>query len=203
MKNILYAIFVTIFLFPVTLSAQTATPPNAQQKGSLTSGTIESQFRHVNTISRNMDDFKLVRRTNLEKLRANVADSLEAFQKQLTAINQRLSNEKRRTDSLQAGTEKVQAERDDALSSKDNFSVLGMPIHKTTYSFIMWSLVVLLTLALVFFIYRFRQSHVLTADTRKALEEVQQEFDKHRKRAMEREQKLNRQLVDEMNKRQG
>src|SRR5690606_21213229 len=139
MKNILYYTLVTFFLFPVILPAQTVTPGSAQQKGSLASGTIESQFRHINTISRNMDDFKLVRRTNLEKIRANVADSLNALQKQLTSINQRLSNEKNRTDSLQAGTEKVQAELDEALNSKENFSVLGMAIHKTEYSLIKWT----------------------------------------------------------------
>src|SRR5690606_18497367 len=143
MKNILHYIVVTIFLFPLTLSAQTVTSTNVQQKGSLTSGTIESQFRHINTIPRNMDDFNLARRTNLEKLRANVADSLNALEKQLTSINQRINNEKHRTDSLQTATEKIQADLDNALNSKDNFSVLGMAIHKITYSLVMWSLVVL------------------------------------------------------------
>lgn len=203
MQNIKFIAFFSFVLFSFTLSAQNTPPPAQVPKGSLSSGTLDSQFGYMLSISNSFQDFKVVRKTNLEKFRSNVSDSLNNFKSQISSGNAQLTKQKARIDSLQSGIQTAQNNLEEALNSKDNFSVLGVPIHKVTYSLIMWGLVIVLASALFFFIYRHRQSHVVTIDTRHALEELRQEFDLHRKKAMEREQKLNRQLVDEMNKRQG
>ncbi len=52
-----------------------------------------------------------------------------------------------------------------------------------------------------FFIYKFNSSNVLTTEAKKAFQDLQVEFDNHKKSAREREQKLARQLQDELNKR--
>jgi hypothetical protein len=58
-----------------------------------------------------------------------------------------------------------------------------------------------LIVLLGFFIYKFNSSNVLTTEAKKSFQELQQEFDAHKKTAREREQKLARQLQDELNKR--
>ena len=55
-------------------------------------------------------------------------------------------------------------------------------------------------LALTYFIFKFSKSNVLTKEAKSNLIEVEQEFEQHRKKTLEREQKLRRQLQDEINK---
>lgn len=172
-------------------------------KGSLTSGPIDSQFIYLSAISRSQDDLKLIRRVNLERVRQNVADSLASLRKQIASISSSIGDQETNLSLLNDSLSQVRQELQTAQESKDNFAFLGMAMHKSTYSLLVWGIILLLTAVLIFYIYRFNQSNVVTRDTRKAIDELQSEFDQHRKKAMEKEQKLKRQLQDEINKRLG
>ena len=57
-----------------------------------------------------------------------------------------------------------------------------------------------LTVLLMIFITKFKRSNSVTIQTKLTLKEVETEFEEHRKIALEREQKVRRQLQDELNK---
>ena len=65
---------------------------------------------------------------------------------------------------------------------------------------LMWGIVGLLLLALLFFIFRYRQSHTHTVEARNKLHSTEKEFDVYREKALEKEQRLGRLLQDERNK---
>jgi len=52
----------------------------------------------------------------------------------------------------------------------------------------------------LFFIYRFKNSNFLTQQAKSALTDVEAEFEQHRRRSLEREQKISRELQDVINK---
>jgi uncharacterized membrane protein (DUF106 family) len=79
-------------------------------------------------------------------------------------------------------------------------ALLGMQTSKTNYNVIMWTIIAALTALLLFFIYKFKNSNSLTKEAKYKLEEVESEFEEHRRNALEREQKVRRQLQDELNK---
>jgi Na+/H+ antiporter NhaB len=60
----------------------------------------------------------------------------------------------------------------------------------------MWLLVAGLAGAMVFFSVQYFRSFGRVKKAQKDLEEVQAEFDQHRKNALERERKLKRELID-------
>ncbi len=190
-------LFVTIVPF-VAAHAQQASQANT---GSLDSGTIESQFEYINSVSNNFEEYKVVRRAHLNKIRANVMDSLKVFKDQLATVNSQLAEQQASTNELNSTLAASQAELQQALDMKDSFSFMGMYIHKSTYNNLMWGIVILLAVLLLFFIYRFKRSYAVTAEIKQTLHETQEEFELHRRNTLERERKLNRQLVDEMNKR--
>lgn len=64
----------------------------------------------------------------------------------------------------------------------------------------MWGIVIVLALLLGVFIYKFRNSNSITSESRKALEILEAEYEEHRRNSIEREQKVRRQLQDEINK---
>src|SRR5690606_27198721 len=143
--------------------------------------------------------YKVVRRAHLNKIRANVLDSLKVFKDQLATVNSQLAEQQASTNELNSTLAASQAELQQALDMKDSFSFMGMYIHKSTYNNLMWGIVILLTVLLLFFIYRFKRSYAVTAEIKQTLHETQEEFELHRRNTLERERKLNRQLVDEMN----
>ena len=64
----------------------------------------------------------------------------------------------------------------------------------------LWTIITGLLLLLLFFIYKFRQSNILTQEAKSGLSDLEMEYEDHRRRALEREQKISRQLQDELNK---
>ncbi|MCB0431897.1 MAG: tRNA (guanine-N1)-methyltransferase, partial [Mangrovimonas sp.] len=64
----------------------------------------------------------------------------------------------------------------------------------------LWGIIGILLALLGFFIYKFKNSNTITKESKKALADIELEFEEHRKVALEREQKVRRQLQDELNK---
>ena len=83
---------------------------------------------------------------------------------------------------------------------KDNISLFGIQTSKASYKVLMWSIIGGLFALLLLFIYKFKGSNSSTKDAKHKLEEVETEFEEHRRNALEREQKVRRQLQDELNK---
>ena len=83
---------------------------------------------------------------------------------------------------------------------KDDMLLLGMPMSKASYATIMWSIIAVLIVFLALFVYRFKNSNAVTKNAEAALIDLENEFKEHRTMALEREQKVMRQLLDERNK---
>lgn len=176
---------------------------NAASTGSLTSGTIDSQFDHLISISRSQSVVLIVRRANLDIIRKNVADSLVAYRQQLADMSAAIKQEQGETTALSDSLLLVEDKLQTALENRDSFAFFGLQMRKASYSLLVWGVVLILVIILVFYIYRFNQSHVVTKEAKTALDELQAEFDQHRKKALEKEQKLKRQLQDEINRKSG
>ena len=178
-------------------STTTRVPP----KGSLTSGTIDSQFVYLYAISRTVNGIEHIRRPNLELIRKNIADTIRSLTNEIADLKAKDGSQQAAMTAMTDSLAQVQQTLQIAQREKDRFSFAGIGLQKSTYSLMMWGIVLVLVIALSIFIYRFKHSHMVTKDTKKAIAELQEEFDRHRKKAMEKEQKLKRQLQDEINKR--
>lgn len=212
-KLSIYVVIITFSVVHVTHAQDTVvntvnktrtvatTSPKPATQSPLNNGTITSQFDYINSSSNNYQEYKVVRKASLEKLRTNVIDTIKSLDAQLANVKTILDNHDAEVNALKDSLSNVQLALKNAKEEKENFSVVGIQLSKATYSTFMWLLVGLLLLTLLFYIYRYRQSHVVTAESKNSLEELRNEFDTHRKKAMEREQKLNRRLQDELNKR--
>jgi len=64
----------------------------------------------------------------------------------------------------------------------------------------LFSIIAILTIFLFVFISKFKQSNNITVQAKQDFKELDEEFEAHRKKALEREQKVRRQLQDELNK---
>ena len=63
-----------------------------------------------------------------------------------------------------------------------------------------WSIVILLLIALLVFIFQFKNGKVVASQAKTDLSKLQDEFEEFRKKALKREQEMMRKLQDELNK---
>ena len=185
------------FLSTATLFAQTE---NDEDKLSLNSGTIDNQFEYAIQRSNNYQDYKVIKKTWLYTLKAHTLDSLNAIQKNLNDTKAVVNTQAKEIDNLKASLSETQNTLNETNLEKDSMSLFGIQMSKGSYNVLMWSIIGGLLVLLVVFIYKFKNSNIITTEARKALSEIEEEFEEHRKVALEREQKVRRQLQDEINK---
>jgi septal ring factor EnvC (AmiA/AmiB activator) len=182
------------------LSAQDKT----ENKLSLNSGTIDNQFEYVITKSYTYNGngkvYKNVERYWLDALRAHTIDSLNALKDQLKNTKQIVENQDTEIQVLKTNLDDTNANLDQTKLEKNSMSLFGFLMSKTGYNILMWSIVAGLLALLLFFIFKFKNSNAITKQAKLALAETEEEFEDHRKRALEREQKVMRRLQDELNK---
>ncbi|WP_274476501.1 tRNA (guanine-N1)-methyltransferase [Mangrovimonas aestuarii] len=188
-----------IACFSLNLQAQTN---DSEDDGlSLNSGTISNQFDYVIQKSNNYQDYKVVKRHWLSTLKSHTMDSLKAVRKNLADTQAIVDTQAKEITELKGNLENTQNNLEQTNLEKDSIQMFGfIPMSKGSYSMTMWSIIGGLLVFLLFFIYRFKNSNTVTKQAQKALRETEEEFEEHRKVALEREQKVRRQLQDELNK---
>ena len=85
-------------------------------------------------------------------------------------------------------------------ASKNSINFFGIPLEKDIYSSIVWGIILVLGVLLIVFISKFAKSNSTTRSTLKDFEDLQNEYEEYRTKSIEREQKVRRQLQDEINK---
>jgi hypothetical protein len=73
-------------------------------------------------------------------------------------------------------------------------------MSKQAYNSLVWMIIFAVTIFMVVFIVLYRRSNLVTKQTKISLEELKEEFESHRKRALEREEKLVNNFHREVNK---
>ncbi|MFI0431349.1 tRNA (guanine-N1)-methyltransferase [Mariniflexile sp. HMF6888] len=190
-------------LFSLTIFAQTS--DSDDDKLSLNSGTLDNQFDYVITKSNGWRDergqsYKVIKAYWLTELKAHVLDSLQAIRKDLVATEITVKAQAQEIEDLKTSLSNTQNTLDKTKSEKNSMSLFGVQMSKGGYSGLMWSVIAILLALLIFFIYKFKNSNAITKEAKRALSDVEEEFEEHRKTAVEREQKVRRQLQDEINK---
>lgn len=202
-------LFIVFALLAINLqfAQETETEQEQIQEGeslSLDGGPISSQFEYITSNSGNYNAngirYEVVKLTFIEKLRQNVLDSLKVYNKKAAELNATIAESEVTINTLNKKLEETSNNLMEVNEEKDSISFLGIMIAKGTYNFMLWTIITGLLLLLLFFIYKFRQSNILTQEAKSGLSDLEMEYEDHRRRALEREQKISRQLQDELNK---
>jgi septal ring factor EnvC (AmiA/AmiB activator) len=136
----------------------------------------------------------------LTTLQAHTIDSLKTLQSKLDNSNSTIQTQQKEINGLKSNLGSTQSTLDATNLEKNNMSLLGLPMSKTSYNILMWTFIGGLLTLLLIFIFKFKTSNSVTRAAKKTLAETEEEFEEHRRSALEREQKVRRQLQDELNK---
>lgn len=162
--------------------------------------SLENQFDNLYKTSSNYQIYKVIEKDKFLHLKTIVLDSIEQIKKQINIKENEILIEKEKIKELTNHLNTTKTNLETAILKENSISFFGNLISKKNYGIIMWGIIVLLTGGLFFFFYKFKNSHVITKEAEDNLYEVEQEFEKFRKKTLLNEQKLRRQIQDEINK---
>lgn len=165
-----------------------------------TENTLENQFDEVYNRSNNYQEYKVVKRADLNLLKKNTLDSITVYRSALIQMQSEIESQNIQNDLIQKDLEETNHKLEKAVLNEKSMRFLGIQTTKGAYNSIVWTIIGLLALLFAFFVYKFKQSNVVTKETKSKFDELEKEFESHRQRALEREQQLNRKLLDEINK---
>jgi len=205
MKKVYAGLLVCLIIAFLPAHAQeTANTQTPTEELSLDSGTVDSQFEFIYKRSGNYRAegrrYEVVRIIHLDKLRQNVKDTLAAAAEKQRELAATIEGNETTITALNEELGATKNQLQTITDEKDSISIFGKNIAKSTYNFIMWTAVLALLLLLILFVIKFRQSNYLTQEAKRNLTDLETEYENHRRRALEREQRISRQLQDEINK---
>lgn len=191
-------------LFAITCFTVHSQTTDETEELSLNSGTIDNQFEYIfrksgNFKGTNGQRYEAVKQAWLLKLKANVLDSLKTTYQDLDNLEATVNSQVKEIEDLKLNLSNTKTNLDNTVSEKDSMQLFGMQMTKPNYSLILWSIVGVLSALLLFFIYKYRNSNSVTKQAKLSLAETEEEFEEHRRNALEREQKVRRQLQDMIN----
>ncbi len=194
--NMKYILFVlTLFIYA---GSNTSIFSQETQKPSLDKSDVENQFNYVLRNASDYEDSKVVKSWWLWRLKSHVLDSLSSLKDSINDAFVIIDTKNNTIDSLKAGLLAVNQKLTAAIKEKNSLKFLGLSLSKGVYNIILWTIIAILVLALLIFMILYKRSNSLTSMTKSNLEEVKDEFETFRKRALEREQQIARELYDEI-----
>ncbi len=189
--------FKTIFLSSIlflSLLSLNAQEESAENKPGLDSGTLDSQFNYIFEKSESYEAYKVVKKSSLLKIKANTLDSIKVLKESIKSLETESEKQQSEINNLKTTLKDTNEKLSYATKEKDSFVFLGFLMGKGSYNVFVWSLVFILTAAVIVMFLLYKRSHSVTAKTKQDLVDKQEEFDSHRKWALEREQSLSRDL---------
>ena len=174
-----------------------------QKKKNLSSGTISEQFDYVFKNSNRYQEYRVIKMTWFEQLKSHVADSLKDLRADLSETQKVIEEQKKEIEKLNNTLQSTEENLTAVNIEKGNIKLLGISMKKAAYNTIMFGIIAGLAALLAIFIMRYLISNRATVSIKKRLDETIAEFEGYKQRAVEKEQKLRRELQDEINKRLG
>lgn len=165
--------------------------------------SIPQKFDYIYRTSTSYQEYKVVSKARYQALKQQVSDSLNDLKEDIRTKDLRIQSQKDSIQNISQIAATFESDYRQTLARTHSINFLGIEFHKSTYNTIVWSLIGILLILLGVFMYRFKNSHVVTTQAKNELSEVEEEFALHKKKTLEREQKLRRQLQDEINKQRG
>lgn len=162
--------------------------------------TIDNQFTSLLSRSNNWQKHKVIPNDEFDKLQRNVHDTINKLQNKINSNASLLKDHKATVDSLSSQLKATQLELDEALKLENSVKVLGIATQKTTFKSLVAIIIGVLLLILGLLYYRFKKSYADTKEAKQNLQVTELELEDLRRQSLEREQKIRRQLQDEINK---
>lgn len=172
----------------------------AQQSEDTSSETINEQFNALYKNSGSYQVYKVIYKDKYRQLQKSVSDSISGLHKELATKSTRINTQKRAIAALEGTVKETTTQLKEAVSKENSVALFGTQLTKQWYAFILFSIIAILAILLGYFVFMFKNNNVLTKKAELNVEDVENELAIFRKKSIKREQKLRRELLNEIAK---
>lgn len=175
-----------------TTSVWAKKDPNAWKQES----NREQQFL---TFKKNLnfwDGYLFFKEGQINEYYGALNDSIQNLERTIGSKNQEISALDNKTKRLQTDLNTTQTNLEEAVARENSFTTLGIQVSKGSFATIMYTTIALLIIACAALYVLYRNSHVVTKDTKEKFDDLNEEFDLYRKSTLEKMTKLGRELHD-------
>ncbi|MGB3617166.1 MAG: hypothetical protein WBA12_03550 [Catalinimonas sp.] len=200
-KILSFALLVTLSAVPAGAQAPAAeNAPATATESPVGPPALQEQYTSLRDGSNSYQDYKVIKRVQLDAFWRTVTDSLEERRAQIATAQAQIEGHAAEVSGLQTQIVE-QTERITTLEyEKERFSWMGLDVLKDTYSTAVWGLIGILFITALFALFRYRQSHRLIAGSRRDYDQLRAELEDFRRRTHEREVRIKRELQTERNR---
>lgn len=190
MKTRFHLLSVTLLLGIVMVLANVNSLMGQNTREPLDTATLEGQLDYIQNRTRIYENFRAIREDMFQTIKRHAIDSLDAAKLDIAILNSELTERNVEIETLNSDLSRAQNERDQAIRTKDSFTLLGMEMNKGVYSTVLWIIILGLALFGTIMFLLFKRAHVVTSQTQKELEQLKEEFEEHKKSSREKYEKL-------------
>ena len=184
-----------LFIFCLLMSVNTFS-----QKTKNDTLSLSKQFEQVYRRSSSYKDFKVIRKSTFQNLKKNTLDSIKIIDEKLKIESQKNTGLEQEISSFAKIRLEQDLELSEAILEKNTIFFVGLKLKKNTFKIIIWGIFLTLIILICYLSYKLKDGVKITSQAKKELTRVEEEFNSHKKKSLVRDQKLRRQLQDEINK---
>lgn len=170
------------------------------QEASFNPKNIGSQFDYILNKSENYRDLKIVKTKLIENLKESVTSSYALIERQLLNSKTVVNTQKAEIGKLQSQLNQTNASLSKYTNTGPTVTFLGIVFNETVFGSLFSILFFGSLITAAIFAIRFNKSNEITINAQSVLVDLEEEYQEYKRRSIEREQKISRQLQDVINK---
>ncbi|PTB92351.1 hypothetical protein C9994_14230 [Marivirga lumbricoides] len=136
----------------------------------------------------------------MNSFEGKLSDTLSRYQNEIAVAENEERAAKKTADSLRSEVQELTTNLEETQKLVDGIFFLGIPMTKSGYNALVWSIVAILVIALGVVYYLFYNSHKVTRQTKIDKARVDNELEELRKTSHEKQVKIKRELQTALNK---
>lgn len=161
--------------------------------------SLNGQYQFMLSRSKSVNGYKLINPGRLATVWQSAIDTLKKERVELNKTKIKVTEQEKTIATLQTEVDGKETTLNDTNAKIDEINFLGLSFTKGTYNIIVWSIIVVLAIALFIVIAR-SAKNILEAKHRTQLyDEISSEFQAYKTKSNEQQRKLARELQDERN----
>jgi uncharacterized protein YlxW (UPF0749 family) len=191
---------ITLFLFALMLLTLNLTAQTKLRDSVAPDPSLQGQYQLMLSKSKTLYGNKLINPFRLSQFWKNVRDTIRTERSRSLAAQKKIETLEKGVSGLKSEISGTESSLAATNARMDQITFLGMAFSKSSYNTTVWTIIIVLALALTIVFLRSAKS-VQEAKYRSGLyEEISQEFQAYKVKANDKEKKLARELQDERNK---
>ncbi len=150
--------------------------------------------------SNDYQQYKVVEKVEINAAIKKVFTAFDLLSTEISSLKDSIQSQDKQIQSLNTGVSDLNKELSSLQNEKDEIVFLGMPLTKSGYKTMTWSIIVVLIILLFLFIFKYNRSNLLTKEAKQNLKNLDADYESYKRISLEKQQKLGRELQDEKNK---